>query len=142
MFFKKVTCILYFKKTLKPYFFKHSISLFLKQKYKVVIVILELNSENFESVVVDSDKPVIIDFWAEWCGPCKIVGPIFEELSTDMTNIKFCKINVDNNQDLAGKFAVKSIPTLIVFKNGEEVDRIVGALGKDDLQQKIKEIIS
>ena len=103
---------------------------------------IELNSENFNKEVLESQKPVIVDFWAEWCGPCKMISPIFEELSKEMAEIKFTKVDVDSNQDIAGKFSVRSIPTLVVFKNGEEADRIVGAMGKDDLKKRIKEIIS
>jgi thioredoxin 1 len=102
---------------------------------------VEVNDSNFEAEVVKSDKPVIVDFWAEWCGPCKMLGPRFEELSNEMKDIKFCKLDVDNNQETAGKFGIRSIPTLLMFKGGEVVGNIVGALPKEMLQQKIQETL-
>ena len=99
--------------------------------------ITELTGANFDDEVVSSTKPVLVDFWATWCGPCRMVSPIVDELSGEMENVKFCKVNVDEASDLAAKFGVMSIPTLIVFKGGEAVARQVGALGKEELKQFI-----
>ncbi|MDD6317284.1 MAG: thioredoxin [Succinatimonas hippei] len=99
--------------------------------------ITELTGVNFDDEVVNSPKPVLVDFWATWCGPCRMVSPIVDELSGEMDNVKFCKVNVDEASDLAAKFGVMSIPTLIVFKGGEAVARQVGALGKEELKQFI-----
>ena len=99
--------------------------------------ITELTGANFDDEVVNSPKPVLVDFWATWCGPCRMVSPIVDELSGEMENVKFCKVNVDEASDLAAKFGVMSIPTLIVFKGGEAVARQVGALGKEELKQFI-----
>ncbi|MEM3373935.1 MAG: thioredoxin [Candidatus Woesearchaeota archaeon] len=99
---------------------------------------IELNNENFESEVLKSDKPVIVDFWAPWCGPCRILGPRFEELSKEMTDVKFCKVNVDENQDLAEKYNIMSIPTLVLFDKGQVKGNIIGAMSKDSLKEKIK----
>ena len=105
-------------------------------------MILELNSENFESVVVDSDKPVIIDFWAEWCGPCRMMGPIFEELSEDFEGkLIFAKLNIDENNSIANEFGVRSIPTLVLVKDGKEVNRITGLLPKAALKAKIEDLL-
>lgn len=96
---------------------------------------------DFDKEVLKSDKPVIVDFWAEWCGPCRVLGPRFEELSKEMTDIKFVKLDVDSNQETAGKYGVRSIPTLLMFKKGEIAGNIVGALPKDSLQEKIQETL-
>lgn len=98
---------------------------------------LELNSINFETETKNGN--VIVDFWAEWCGPCKMLGPVFKELSEEMTDVKFAKVDVDENQELAAKAAVRGIPTLVLYKNGAEVSRIVGFLPKDQLKAKIQE---
>jgi thioredoxin 1 len=98
----------------------------------------EIIDETFENDVIKSDKPVIVDFWAEWCGPCKMLGPRFEELSKEMTTVKFCKVNVDDNQGTAEKYQIRSIPTLLMFNKGKLVGSIVGALSKDALKEKIK----
>ena len=93
----------------------------------------DLTSETFDAKL-QSDKPVLVDFWAEWCGPCKAVGPILEELATENADaIEIAKVNVDDNQDLAMKFNVRSIPTMLLFKNGEVTKTIVGAKGKAEL---------
>ena len=105
-------------------------------------MVKEVNDDNFEQEVLKSDKPVIVDFWAEWCGPCRVLGPRFEELSGEMKSIKFCKVNVDENQETSGKYGVRSIPTMLMFKKGEVVGNIVGALPKDMLKQKIEETLS
>ena len=102
---------------------------------------VEVNDANFKSEVLDSDKPVIVDFWAEWCGPCRVLGPRFKELSKEMTDIKFCKMDVDANQETAGKFGIRSIPTLLMFKKGEVVGNIIGALPKDSLKEKIEQTL-
>ena len=102
---------------------------------------IDVKDDTFENEVLKSDKPVIVDFWAEWCGPCKVLGPRFSELSKEMTDIKFCKVNVDENQETAGKYGIRSIPTMLLFKKGEVIGNIVGALPKDQLKQKIEEII-
>lgn len=103
---------------------------------------LEINKDNFEEEVVNSDTPVIVDFWAEWCPPCKMLGPVFEELSKEYEGkLKFAKVNVDGNQDLAGRFEVRGIPTLILFKEGKEVDRVSGFMPKEQLKEKIDEIL-
>jgi thioredoxin 1 len=101
---------------------------------------IQLNSENFESETKSGN--VIVDFWAEWCGPCKMLGPIYEELSHDMTNIKFTKVDVDENQDLSVNAAVRGIPTMVLYKDGKEVSRIVGFLPKDQLKSKIQEVFN
>ena len=92
---------------------------------------LEINKENFEKEIMDSEKPTVLDFWAKWCPPCKMLGPIFEELSKEMSEFKFAKIDVDKNQEIAGQFEVRSIPTLIFFKDKKEIGRMTGFLPKE-----------
>ncbi len=90
--------------------------------------ITDLNDSNFEQIV-SAENPTLVDFWAEWCGPCKTMYPVFESLSKKYPNIKFARVNVDNNQNISMKFAVQSIPTFIMFKSGQIVDKMMGAVG-------------
>ena len=95
---------------------------------------LELSSESFEKEVLNSNEPVLVDFYADWCGPCKMMAPIVEELAKDLQGkAKVGKINVDENQDLAMEYEVMSIPTLIIFKDGKELKRFVGVRSKSEL---------
>ena len=94
---------------------------------------LNLTIDNFDQEVLNSDKPVLIDFWAPWCGPCQMVLPIIAELADELTDVKVCKVNVDENIELAQKFRVMSIPTLLVVKNGDVVKREVGAKSKEEI---------
>ena len=98
-----------------------------------------VNDANFEAEVMKSGIPVLVDFWAEWCGPCRMLLPIVEELAVELAGkVKVCKVNVDEAQDLAANFNVMSIPTLIIFKGGQPVDQLVGALPKIKLLEKLK----
>ncbi len=102
----------------------------------------EVNDSNFEQVVLKSDKPVIVDFTAEWCGPCRMVGPIVNELSKEYEGkAVITKLNVDNNPEITAKYGIKSIPTILFFKNGEEVDKLVGAAAKNTLASKIDALL-
>ena len=96
--------------------------------------VLHINDADFETVVVQSDIPVLVDFWAPWCGPCKMIAPILDEIATEFAGkAKIVKINVDDNQLVAGQFGIRSIPTLLLFKNGQLVATQVGALPKNQL---------
>jgi thioredoxin 1 len=100
---------------------------------------LELTDSNFEELVMKSDKPVLVDFWAEWCGPCRMVGPVVEELSKDYEGKAIIgKVDVDNNPNISMKFGIRNIPTLLFFKNGQIVDKQVGAAPKSALEAKLK----
>jgi len=98
-----------------------------------------VTDDNFENDVLKSDKPVVVDFWAPWCGPCKAIGPIFEELAGQFKNdVRFSKMNVDDNQKTAVKFGVRSIPTIILFKEGKVLDTLVGLVPRERLEAFIK----
>lgn len=98
---------------------------------------IEITDSNFEEVI-NSDKPVLVDFWAEWCGPCKMIGPVVEELASDYEGKAVIgKVDVDNNPEVSAKFGIRSIPTLLVFKGGEIVDKQIGAVPKGVLSQKL-----
>jgi thioredoxin 1 len=104
--------------------------------------IMDIDDSSFESEIVQSDKPAVVDFWAPWCGPCKAIGPVIEELSgTYGDQVKFTKCNVDDNPVTPGKFGIKAIPTLIFFKDGKVVDQITGMVAKSKLEDTIKTII-
>lgn len=92
---------------------------------------LVITKDNFENEVLKSDKPVLVDFWAAWCGPCKMLSPVIDEIAEERSDIKVGKINVDEQPELASQFAVMSIPTLIVFKNGEIANKAIGVQPKD-----------
>jgi thioredoxin 1 len=101
-----------------------------------------ITQANFQTEVLQSDKPVLIDFWAEWCGPCRMVGPVVEELAGEYAGkAKIGKIDVDSNQELAGSFGVSSIPTLLLFKGGRPVNGVVGVRSKADLARMIDEAL-
>src|ERR687883_1880041 len=93
---------------------------------------------NFAAEVLESETPVLVDFWAEWCGPCRVVAPILEEINEEQDNLRVVKLNVDENQLTAAKYEVMSIPTLIVFRNGEPAKKIIGAMPKKRLQQELE----
>lgn len=100
--------------------------------------VLDVTSNNFEEEVLKSDKPVLIDFYADWCGPCKMLSPIVDEVANENDDVKVCRINIDNEQDLAVEYGIMSIPTLVVIKNGEETNRSVGVIEKDEILEMIK----
>ena len=103
---------------------------------------MTFSDDNFENEVLKSDKPVLIDFWATWCGPCRTVAPIVEEIASEYNGkIKVGKLDVDNNQQTAIKYGVRSIPTLLVFKNGEVKETIIGAVPKGQIVQKLNSVI-
>ncbi|PIW32337.1 MAG: thioredoxin [Nitrosopumilales archaeon CG15_BIG_FIL_POST_REV_8_21_14_020_37_12] len=95
---------------------------------KIPSGIIDLDGTNFDQVV-SSDNPTLVDFWAEWCGPCKMMHPVFESLSRQYSNVRFARVNVDLNQNIAMRFGVQSIPTFIMFKSGRIVDKMMGAVG-------------
>ncbi len=106
-------------------------------------MVKEIVSEEFESEVLGADIPVLVDFWAEWCSPCKMMAPIFKEISAEIgSQMKFCKINIDTDKQVADYFGVMSIPTLILFKNGEEVLRITGLRKKEVILQELRPYFS
>src|SRR5687767_12222975 len=103
---------------------------------------LEFTDTNFEEVVLKSDKPVLIDFWAEWCGPCRMVGPVVEEIAKEYDGKALVgKVNVDLNPGLSARFGIRNIPTILFVKNGEIVDKSVGAVPKNMLTQKLNNLV-
>jgi thioredoxin 1 len=104
--------------------------------------IMDIDDRSFDSEIIQSDKPAVVDFWAPWCGPCKAIGPVIEELAEAYgETIKFTKCNVDENPATPAKFGIKAIPTLIFFKDGKVVDQITGMVAKSKLEDTIKSIV-
>ena len=98
------------------------------------MAIVTITKDNFEKEVIGSNQTVLVDFWATWCGPCKMIAPIVEEIAASRPDVKVCKIDVDNEPELAVRFKIMSIPTLLVFKNGEITDKAIGLRSKDQIE--------
>lgn len=105
------------------------------------VPVTTLSDATFDEEVLGADQPVLVDFWAEWCGPCKMIAPVLEEIATEHPALRVAKLNVDDNPDIPLRFSVMSIPTLIVFKDGKEAARIVGARGKAQLVQELSQFL-
>jgi thioredoxin 1 len=104
---------------------------------------LEFTDANFEQEVLKSDIPVLVDFWAEWCGPCKMIAPSVRELAVEYEGkVKVGKLDVDNNMQIAGALSIRSIPTLLIFKNGQIADMIIGAVPKSEIQRRLEQVLT
>lgn len=104
--------------------------------------VLEITDQNFDSDVLQSKTPVVIDFWAEWCGPCKTIAPVIDELADEyLGKVKFGKVNVDFNQQTAMKYGIRSIPSLLIFKDGSVVNQIIGSVPKDSIVKLLEETL-
>jgi thioredoxin 1 len=102
---------------------------------------MEITDNEFNELINNSHKLVVVDFFAEWCMPCLMLSPIIEDLANKIKEVKFVKINVDDNQEISQKYNISSIPCLIIFKEGKEIDRIIGSQDGDELEEKIKELM-
>lgn len=101
-------------------------------------MVIDLTEKNFDTTVTDASKPVLVDFWAPWCGPCRSIAPVVEELSNEFDGkMVFCKLNVDDSPTIPGRYGIRSIPTIMIFKNGQLVDQVTGAVSKSNLQEVI-----
>jgi len=116
---------------------------FEKERMKIMAAgIMDIDDGNFEDEVLQADKPVMVDFWAPWCGPCKAIGPMVEDLANDFGDkVKFTKCNVDNSPITPSKYGIKAIPTLIFFKNGDVVEQITGMVAKSKLEEALNKIV-
>ena len=103
--------------------------------------VLEVSDQTFDKEVLQSDKPVVVDFWAAWCGPCKMLSPVVEEVAKEHQEVKFCKINVDDNPNQAGRFQIMSIPTLIFFRQGKAVDKVIGLISKGEMVKRVQGVL-
>lgn len=99
---------------------------------------IQLNNGNFEKEVIKSEMPVLVDFWAAWCGPCQMLAPTIDELAAELTEVKVCKVNVDENPELASRYKIMTIPSLLVFRNGEVVNRSIGVKTKKEIKEFIE----
>jgi thioredoxin 1 len=100
--------------------------------------VIHITSENWKAEVLESPMTVLVDFWAEWCGPCKMIAPVLDELSTEMGGqLKIAKVNIDINREIAAQYSIRSIPTLLIFKDGQVKGQIVGAMGKAQLKERL-----
>ncbi|MGA9314237.1 MAG: thioredoxin [Solirubrobacteraceae bacterium] len=102
----------------------------------------EVTDANFQAEVVESEKPVLVDFWAPWCGPCRVVGPVLEEIASEREDLRIVKLNVDENQQTAASFQVLSIPTMILFKGGAAVKTVVGAYPKKKIESELDSVLA
>ena len=104
--------------------------------------VIEFNDQNFDSEVLKSKTPVLVDFWAVWCGPCKAIAPIIEEIANDFNGkVSVGKVDVDNNNQVAMKYGIRSIPTLLLFNNGEVVDQVIGNVGKESIESMLSKAL-
>src|SRR3954468_18433504 len=102
----------------------------------------DVTDNNFQAEVLESDKPVLVDFWAPWCGPCRVVAPVLEEIASERADLRIVKLNVDENQETAARYQVLSIPTLIVFKDGAEAKKVIGAYPKKRLEAELDPVLA